>query len=56
MANVGAVPDSVHLGDCRMAGKNADPLGRDEGRQALSTGRVRACAICRPFTLGLLDS
>ncbi|MEU1232164.1 DUF6233 domain-containing protein [Streptomyces sp. NPDC005828] len=29
------VPDGVHIGDCRMAGKNIDPLTRDEARRAL---------------------
>ncbi|MFI8769404.1 DUF6233 domain-containing protein [Streptomyces sp. NPDC053792] len=47
-------PDSVHIGDCRMAGKNTDPLTRDEARRALAEG-MRACAICRPDSdLGIL--
>ncbi|MFG3043293.1 DUF6233 domain-containing protein [Streptomyces sp. NPDC048330] len=50
------VPDSVHIDDCRMAGKNTGPLTRDEARQILSEGSAAPCAICRPDSdLGLLD-
>ncbi|MER5966797.1 DUF6233 domain-containing protein [Streptomyces sp. NPDC002057] len=50
------VPDSVHIDDCRMAGKNIGPLTREEARQILHAGQVQACAICRPDSdLGLID-
>lgn len=50
------VADSIHIGDCRLAGQNARPLGRDEARQALTAGGIRACEICRPDSdLGILD-
>ncbi|MEU6882464.1 DUF6233 domain-containing protein [Streptomyces sp. NPDC046712] len=50
------VADSIHIGDCRLAGKNTRPLGRDEARQALTAGGIRACEICRPDSdLGILD-
>ncbi|MFE5940560.1 DUF6233 domain-containing protein [Streptomyces sp. NPDC056470] len=50
------VADSIHIGDCRLAGKNIRPLGPDEARRAITTGGIRACEICRPDSeLGILD-
>ncbi|MET9438994.1 DUF6233 domain-containing protein [Streptomyces sp. NPDC006551] len=50
------VADSIHIGDCRMAGKITKPLSRDEARHALTAGGIRACDICRPDSdLGILD-
>ncbi len=50
------VPDSVHIGDCRLAARHRKPLSRDEARRALTDGGIRACEICRPDSeLGILD-
>ncbi|MFD3333500.1 DUF6233 domain-containing protein [Streptomyces sp. NPDC058700] len=48
--------DSVHVGDCRMASHHTKPLTRDQARQAITTGGIRACEICRPDSdLGVLE-
>ncbi|MFE6787915.1 DUF6233 domain-containing protein [Streptomyces sp. NPDC057680] len=50
------VADSIHIGDCRLAARHRRPLSRDEARQALTDGGIRACDICRPDSeLGILD-
>ncbi|WP_329625843.1 DUF6233 domain-containing protein (plasmid) [Streptomyces sp. NBC_01255] len=50
------VADSIHIGDCRMAGSHRKPLSRDEARHALTSGGIRACEICRPDSdLGILE-
>ncbi|MFE9738799.1 DUF6233 domain-containing protein [Streptomyces sp. NPDC006477] len=48
--------DSVHLGDCRMVSHHTKPLDRDQARQAITSGGIRACEICRPDSeLGVLE-
>jgi hypothetical protein len=50
------VADSVHLGGCHLASGHTRPLDRDQAREALTTGGIRACDICRPDSeLGILD-
>lgn len=50
------VADSVHIGDCKLAGPQKRPLSSDEARRALTEGGIRACEICRPDSdLGILD-
>ncbi|MGW7433330.1 DUF6233 domain-containing protein [Streptomyces sp. NPDC054861] len=50
------VADSVHIGDCKLAGPHRKPLNQDEARQAITAGGIRACEICRPDSdLGILD-
>ncbi|MET9952401.1 DUF6233 domain-containing protein [Streptomyces sp. NPDC006339] len=50
------VPDSVHRGDCHMASGHTQPLTRKQALDALTDGRVHACAICRAGPdLGVLD-
>ncbi len=50
------VEDSVHLGDCRMASHHAKPLTREQALQAITSGGIRACEICRPDSdLGVLE-
>ncbi|MGW8768259.1 DUF6233 domain-containing protein [Streptomyces sp. NPDC055815] len=50
------VPAAVHIGDCRLAGKNTSPLTRGEARRALAEAGLPACEVCRPDSdLGLLD-
>ncbi|MDV9192294.1 DUF6233 domain-containing protein [Streptomyces sp. SR27] len=42
--------------DCRMAAPHRRPLSREEARQALTAGGMRACEICRPDSeLGILE-
>ncbi|MFI8962031.1 DUF6233 domain-containing protein [Streptomyces sp. NPDC053493] len=49
--------DSVHLGDCRQASHHTRPLTREQALQAITSGGLRACEICRPDSeLGVLDS
>ncbi|MER7625364.1 DUF6233 domain-containing protein [Streptomyces sp. NPDC126503] len=49
------VPDSIHAGDCPLAGHHTRPVTRDEARHALAEGHVTACEVCRADTeLGLL--
>jgi len=51
-----ATADSVHLGDCRMVSHHTKPLDRDQARQAITSGGLRACEICRPDSeLGVLE-
>ncbi|MFE5941543.1 DUF6233 domain-containing protein [Streptomyces sp. NPDC056480] len=39
-----------------MAAPHRRPLSRDDARQALTDGGIRACEICRPDSeLGILD-
>ena len=53
--NRDAVPNAVHMGGCRMAGKRSKPTDSDTVRRALAGG-VPACSFCRPDTeLGILD-
>ncbi|MER7517760.1 DUF6233 domain-containing protein [Streptomyces sp. NPDC126499] len=48
--------DSVHLDDCTMASRHTRPLDRDQALQAITTGGIRACEICRPDSeLGVLE-
>ncbi|MFB7831991.1 DUF6233 domain-containing protein [Streptomyces sp. NPDC056056] len=50
------VADSVHIGDCVMASHHTKPLSREQAREALTAGGIRACEICRPDSeLGILD-
>ncbi|MET9953495.1 DUF6233 domain-containing protein [Streptomyces sp. NPDC006339] len=50
------VPDSVHRGDCHMVSGHTQPLTRKQALDALTDGRVHACAICRAGPdLGVLD-
>ncbi|MFF2306040.1 DUF6233 domain-containing protein [Streptomyces sp. NPDC058128] len=50
------VADSIHIGDCPMTAPHRRPLSREEARQALTAGGIRACDICRPDSeLGILD-
>ncbi|MER5312659.1 DUF6233 domain-containing protein [Streptomyces sp. NPDC002773] len=49
-------PDSVHRGDCRMVSHHTKPLDRQQALQAITTGGIRACEICRPDSeLGVLE-
>jgi len=51
-----ATADSVHLGDCRMASHHTKPLDEAQARQAITSGGLRACEICRPDSeLGVLE-
>lgn len=51
------VADSVHLGDCRQVSHHTRPLTREQALQAITSGGIRACEICRPDSeLGVLDS
>ena len=51
-----ATVDSVHLGDCRMTSHHTKPLDREQARQAITSGGIRACEICRPDSeLGVLE-
>ncbi|MFJ6579227.1 DUF6233 domain-containing protein [Streptomyces sp. NPDC091368] len=51
-----ATADSVHLGDCRLVSHHTKPLTRDQARQAITAGGIRACEICRPDSqLGVLE-
>ncbi|WP_031086784.1 DUF6233 domain-containing protein [Streptomyces sp. NRRL WC-3549] len=48
--------DSVHIGDCKLAGPQKRPLSGDDARRALTEGGIRACEVCRPDSeLGILD-
>ncbi|MFE5618303.1 DUF6233 domain-containing protein [Streptomyces sp. NPDC056524] len=50
------VADSVHMGDCALAGPQKRPLSSDDARRALTEGGIRACEICRPDSeLGILE-
>ncbi|MFG2645897.1 DUF6233 domain-containing protein [Streptomyces sp. NPDC048370] len=50
------VANSVHIGDCALAGPQKRPLGQEQAREALTDGGIRACEMCRPDTeLGILD-
>ncbi|MFG2776158.1 DUF6233 domain-containing protein, partial [Streptomyces sp. NPDC048350] len=50
------VADSVHIGDCSLAGPQKRPLGREQAREAMTGGGIRACEVCRPDSeLGILD-
>lgn len=50
------VVDSVHLGDCRQASHHTRPLTREQALQAITSGGIRACEICRPDSeLGVLE-
>ncbi|WP_328941507.1 DUF6233 domain-containing protein [Streptomyces sp. NBC_00250] len=51
-----ATADSVHLGDCHMTSHHTKPLDREQARQAITSGGIRACEICRPDSeLGVLE-
>jgi hypothetical protein len=51
-----ATADSVHLGDCRMTSHHTKPLDEGQARQAITSGGIRACEICRPDSeLGVLE-
>ncbi|MBP2581949.1 hypothetical protein J3A78_002427 [Streptomyces sp. PvR006] len=51
-----ATADSVHLGDCRMVSHHTKPLDEAQARQAITSGGLRACEICRPDSeLGVLE-
>ena len=51
------IADSVHLGDCKQVSHHTRPLTRDQALQAITSGGIRACEICRPdSSLGVLDS
>ncbi|NUR30060.1 MAG: hypothetical protein HOV83_30125 [Catenulispora sp.] len=53
--NRDAVPNAVHVGGCRMAGKRSKPTDSETVRRAIAGG-VPACGFCRPDTeLGILD-
>jgi hypothetical protein len=53
--NRDAMPNAVHVGGCRMAGKRSKGVDSDTARRALAGG-VAACSFCRPDTeLGILD-
>ncbi|MEU8469537.1 DUF6233 domain-containing protein [Streptomyces sp. NPDC029006] len=53
--NRDAVPNAVHVGGCRMAGKRSRPTDSETVRRAIAGG-VPACSFCRPDTeLGILD-
>ncbi|MER6098325.1 DUF6233 domain-containing protein [Streptomyces sp. NPDC001728] len=50
------VADSVHRGDCRLASHHTEPLTREQARQAITSGGIPACGICRPDSeLGVLE-
>ncbi|MFE5628287.1 DUF6233 domain-containing protein [Streptomyces sp. NPDC056463] len=42
------VADSVHMGDCALAGPQKRQLRNHDARRALTEGGIRACEICRP--------
>ncbi|MEU5314167.1 DUF6233 domain-containing protein [Streptomyces sp. NPDC021562] len=49
-------PMAVHVGDCGMANRRRNPVGRDEARRLLTTDGIPACPICRPdAALGIAD-
>lgn len=49
--------DSVHTGDCKQVSHHTKPLTREQALQAITSGGLRACEICRPDSeLGVLDS
>lgn len=51
-----ATADSVHLGDCAMVSHHTRPLDEQQARQAVTSGGIRACEICRPDSeLGVLE-
>lgn len=53
--NRDAIPNAVHVGGCRLAGKRSKGTDSDTARRALAGG-VPACTVCRPDTeLGYLD-
>ncbi|MYW46363.1 hypothetical protein GT346_24350 [Streptomyces sp. SID161] len=53
--NRDAVPNAVHVGGCRMAGKRSKPTDSETVRRAIAGG-VPACGFCRPDSeLGILD-
>ena len=53
--NRDAVPNAVHVGGCRMAGKRWKATDSNTVRRAIAGG-VPACGFCRPDTeLGILD-
>ncbi|MFF9003601.1 DUF6233 domain-containing protein [Streptomyces achromogenes] len=53
--NRDAIPNAVHVGWCRMAGKRSKPTDSDTARRAI-VGGVTACGFCRPDSeLGILD-
>lgn len=53
--NRDAIPNAVHVGGCRLAGKRSKGTALDTARRALAGG-VPACTVCRPDTeLGYLD-
>ncbi|MFD7964377.1 DUF6233 domain-containing protein [Streptomyces zaomyceticus] len=50
-----AVPDSVHVGDCRLASKHVKGLTEDQARRTIAVDGLPGCAICRPDAdLGIL--
>lgn len=48
------VADSVHIGDCKLAGRQKRPLSRDDARRALTEGGIRACEWRPDSDLGIL--
>jgi hypothetical protein len=53
--NRDAIPNAVHVGGCRMAGKRSKPTDSETARRAI-VGGVTACGFCRPDSeLGILD-
>ncbi|MFF3454634.1 DUF6233 domain-containing protein [Streptomyces sp. NPDC002730] len=46
---------AVHTSDCRMTGKPAKQLTREQALRTLTEGGITACPYCRPDTdLGVL--
>ncbi|MFD3944982.1 DUF6233 domain-containing protein [Streptomyces sp. NPDC058579] len=49
------VPDSVHVGNCRLAAKHVKRLTEEQARRTIAVDGIPACEICRPDAdLGIL--
>ncbi|MFJ9033035.1 DUF6233 domain-containing protein [Streptomyces sp. NPDC102274] len=47
---------TVHVGDCWVAGKKAQPITREQAVAAFTEHGAQPCDVCRPDTaLGVLD-